>query len=581
MAPSRSSRRYNHLQHPYYHQQHQDPFNMFTSWIPTNEFEDSDEEERLLREALARKQQQRLARQRQLQLQREQERQREYERARAIAEYEAEQHRIRERQIRQEQLRRQREEAQRQAAIQEIFRRQLAYQEEQERLRRQRAAAAEQAARAKAIAEAKRRRQEEEEEEEEEEQYAETQSEASSDAESEEGEDLLEDMFASLFFPHLKRRATSRPRDQQPNKRVHRRARAEQKRIEQAKHEAAAKAEAEAKAKAEAEAKAKAEAEAKAKAEAEAKARAAVEAKAKAQAQAKKRRQVREQQKRQAIASDTEDEDLVHKYFAAFPEIKQFVETALGGKTQPIAACSPRKSHTAPKTATTSVSKKEAPAETPKIEAKPATPQSPSPNSSPELRAADILRERQERQRQEEQAKESKHSELNKIELALDDLSNLLDRVVQGLVENKRQIYQVEEDVTKTMIRIDSVESNGDQSIRKRRKELIKKSQNLLDAIDNHKNLLAKMATNKKKYATTVEDAPVTPAYEKEIEFIHDETPSDAASSSDDEPSSTEVETPSNSDVDDKCKKNVKDLYGIFEDSAKDLFQSDNLAFVH
>jgi len=242
MAPSRSNRRHLQLPHPYNYQQQQyvDPFNMFASWIPTDEFEESDEEERLLKEALAYKQQQRLARQQyQLQLQREreqerrrqqqlaaeQERQRQYEalRAKVIAEYEAEQRRIRENQIQQEQLRRQREEAQRRAAIEEIFRRQLANQEEQERIHRQRAAA-EEAAKACATAEAKKRQEQMLLK-----QHAESQSDASStdsDGESEQGEDLLQNIFESLFFPHHKRPATDRSQEQ-PSKRIHRRARAE------------------------------------------------------------------------------------------------------------------------------------------------------------------------------------------------------------------------------------------------------------------------------------------------------------------------------------------------------------------
>ncbi|KAG0257762.1 hypothetical protein DFQ27_004944 [Actinomortierella ambigua] len=592
MAP-RSSRRSLQQQHPYYHQQaYQHP--MFTSWIPANELDESDEEERLLREALARKQQQRQARQYQyqLQLQREQElaaeqerqRQRQYEirRAKAIAEREAEQQR--QRRIRQQQL-----EAQRAAAIEEIFRRQLAHQEEQEqqeRLRRQRAAAA--ALEASRAREAAKKRQEEEKKKQHQlllmQQAESEESSTESDAESEVDDgDLLQDIFQSLFFPQHKRPAADRALARQPSKRVHRRARAEQKRIEQAKHEA--------------EVKAKAEAEAKARAEAEAKQKAAAEAK-KQQQQQQEKAQLK-QQKIAAYDSDN-DEDPVHSYFATFPDIQQFVEAALGAKIQPTNSCPAGKARTSlkPTISTTSTTPKkvtiQAPAEeTAKVETTPALAAAPqSPVSSPELRAADIVRERLERQRKEEKAKETKHSELNKIESALDDLSHLLERVVQGLVENKRQIYQVEEDVTKTMIRIDSVESNGDHSIRKRRKELIKKSQSLLDAIDNHKDLLAKQAAKqaakedeekkkeKSKHATTVEDAPVTPAIEKELEITLETIEpllSDVSiSSEDDESSSSEIDTPSNSDTE-KNDRIQKEPFDILE-MGNDPLSSDTIS---
>ncbi|KAG0033111.1 hypothetical protein BGZ81_009326 [Podila clonocystis] len=111
--------------------------------------------------------------------------------------------------------------------------------------------------------------------------------------------------------------------------------------------------------------------------------------------------------------------------------------------------------------------------------------------SSPELRASDVLRQRQQRQQQQSQTLQQKHSELNLIESALDELSRELTHslsIYEEKDESKRQVVlATEENVTKAMFKIDSVDSEGDLSVRQRRKELIKKSQDLLETVDEYK----------------------------------------------------------------------------------------------
>ncbi|KAG0037081.1 hypothetical protein BGZ82_003192 [Podila clonocystis] len=111
--------------------------------------------------------------------------------------------------------------------------------------------------------------------------------------------------------------------------------------------------------------------------------------------------------------------------------------------------------------------------------------------ASPELRASDVLRQRQQRQQQQNQTLQQKHSELNLIESALDELSRELTHslsIYEETDESKRQVVlATEENVTKAMFKIDSVESEGNLSVRQRRKELIKKSQDLLETVDEYK----------------------------------------------------------------------------------------------
>ncbi|KAG0332516.1 hypothetical protein BG000_009945, partial [Podila horticola] len=148
------------------------------------------------------------------------------------------------------------------------------------------------------------------------------------------------------------------------------------------------------------------------------------------------------------------------------------VETLLGGRVE------------FPKAQSTTASTK-APTAIPMT--KPASTTS-STHSSPELRAADILKQREQRQNEVVNTIEGKHSQLNAIESTLEGLHRELEEVIAGTVENKKQILLTEENLTKVMIKIDAIESDDDLSIRKRRKELIKRSQNMLDLVDEFKS---------------------------------------------------------------------------------------------
>ncbi|KAG0250108.1 hypothetical protein BGZ95_007308, partial [Linnemannia exigua] len=234
------------------------------------------------------------------------------------------------------------------------------------------------------------------------------------------------------------------------------------------------------------------------------------------QAKAKKQQDHLKQQQR---ASESDNEDIIGEYFLTFPDIKSMVEAALGAKVE-IA--------TAKKPATSS-----APAPTKAVEPKPSAAESKtastpsSTHSSPELRAADILQQRQQRQREHDISVEDKLSTLNQIESSLDDLSRELDEVIAGHIENKKQILQTEENLTKAMFRIDSVESDGEVSVRRRRKELIKKSQALLDVVDQFKAGNVSATTNTATTTTTaaaaeytaVPEVDSTPATENDVEM--------------------------------------------------------------
>lgn len=136
-----------------------------------------------------------------------------------------------------------------------------------------------------------------------------------------------------------------------------------------------------------------------------------------------------------------------------------------------------------------------------------------SSESSPELRASDILRQRQQRQQQQNQTLQQKHSELNLIESSLDELSRELTHslsIYEETDEVKRQVVlATEENVTKAMFKIDSVESDGDLSVRLRRKELIKKSQDLLETVDGYKK---KESNTGKQVAKDVAEATYSPS---------------------------------------------------------------------
>ncbi|KAK3811145.1 MAG: hypothetical protein J3Q66DRAFT_351132 [Benniella sp.] len=179
-------------------------------------------------------------------------------------------------------------------------------------------------------------------------------------------------------------------------------------------------------------------------------------------------------QKKKATTPQQEFQD-------ALPTILSFVEAIFGGDHEPTSkAEAPRTSASA----STSTGNKN-------VRDSVSTPAGPSPSSSsPELRATDILRQRQQQKQQQTMTLQQKHSELNTIESALDsfsrDLTDVLDNVVTE--SNKRIVLSAEENISKAMLQIDSVESDGNLSVRQRRKELIKKSQDMLDLVDTYKN---------------------------------------------------------------------------------------------
>ncbi|KAF9082691.1 hypothetical protein BGX23_012200 [Mortierella sp. AD031] len=79
-------------------------------------------------------------------------------------------------------------------------------------------------------------------------------------------------------------------------------------------------------------------------------------------------------------------------------------------------------------------------------------------------------------------------AELQDIRTSLDKLAHELDQIVSGVISNKKQVLMTEECLTKAMLKIDSVESGGDDSIRKQRKELIGRTEQLLERVDEFKH---------------------------------------------------------------------------------------------
>ncbi|KAG0009078.1 hypothetical protein BGZ82_004231, partial [Podila clonocystis] len=229
------------------------------------------------------------------------------------------------------------------------------------------------------------------------------------------------------------------------------------------------------------------------------------EAKAKA-AQEKKIQEQAKKLKEKKLHIDSDDEDMAGNYFLANPDLKTLVETLLGGRVESSKASTP-----APVTK---------PASTPS-----------STHSSPELRATDILKRREQRQNEVANTIEGKHSQLNAIESTLKGLYRELEEIIASTVENKKQVLLTEENLTKAMFKIDAVESDGDLSIRKRRKELIKRSQNMLDLVDEFKS--------RDKNSCTSEDEAVSVPIE--IESAEPETSVEPES----EPEGTEATTAS------------------------------------
>ncbi|KAF9427091.1 hypothetical protein BGZ94_005503 [Podila epigama] len=166
-----------------------------------------------------------------------------------------------------------------------------------------------------------------------------------------------------------------------------------------------------------------------------------------------------------------------------------------------------------------------------------------SSDASPELRACDILRQRQQREQQRQHALQQKHSELNLIESTLDELARELEHslvVYEGTAEVKHQaVIATEENVTKAMYRIDSVESEGDLSVRQRRKELIKKSQDLLEMVDDFKkkesNASKQVASKDVETESVVGDSESSAeSSEQEVDRAEGEAQAEAAIGSED-----------------------------------------------
>ncbi|KAF9926117.1 hypothetical protein FBU30_004261 [Linnemannia zychae] len=78
--------------------------------------------------------------------------------------------------------------------------------------------------------------------------------------------------------------------------------------------------------------------------------------------------------------------------------------------------------------------------------------------------------------------------ELLEISTSLDNLEKELQQIKSGKITNKRQVLMTEENLTKAMLRIDSVESSGDPLIRKQRKALINRTEQILAGVDDFKH---------------------------------------------------------------------------------------------
>ncbi|KAK3810815.1 MAG: hypothetical protein J3Q66DRAFT_350282 [Benniella sp.] len=466
------------------------PF-MFSPYPPTtnavsygsfaDDLDSPDEEEQLLIAALERKRQQKLARQQLLEQQRQQQlieqelaRRR---RAQAIAQakYEAEQEALR------QQRRRQQQE---QAALEHLFLQRLHQQQVEEQRRRE---AAKQVAAARALAEAKKLEQLKKEQEQQKKQQQVAAQAAAPSRKNEDEEmndakeesDPLSDLLTALFFPHAHLKRQQSQEQQYPSKRRHQEQ--EQEKAQKAKEQKELEA---------------------------------------------KQQQEKETAAKSAEAKvDSKDGDLISEYFQVHPDIKSIVEAVLGAKIE------------TPKPKNAKVTDKPAPTtetSTPKvaIEIKEAPITASSTNSSPELLAADILKQRrdrlQEQQTEEKEEKkqvdpiQEKHSELNSIGTTLDDLSRELDMILIGTIENKKQILMTEENLTKTMLRLDSVLSEGDASIRKHRKELIKKSQALLDLVDEYKSRDASAAVKNSEAKSVAVEAEAEAESESKPESEHE-----------------------------------------------------------
>ncbi|KAF9319540.1 hypothetical protein BG003_008793 [Podila horticola] len=180
------------------------------------------------------------------------------------------------------------------------------------------------------------------------------------------------------------------------------------------------------------------------------------------------------------------EEDPVGDYYAANPEIKSLVETLLGTQIEnrEIETLAEISEDGLKPAVEIPVEAAEAPEPTQSATESITMPDTApsSVHSSPELRAADILLQREQRL-----LSIDKHAQLDTIESALNNLSLELQQIIAGTITTKNQILATEEHLTKAMFRIDAVECAGDSGIRRRRKELIKRSQELLEHVDDFK----------------------------------------------------------------------------------------------
>ncbi|KAG0033284.1 hypothetical protein BGZ81_008869 [Podila clonocystis] len=99
----------------------------------------------------------------------------------------------------------------------------------------------------------------------------------------------------------------------------------------------------------------------------------------------------------------------------------------------------------------------------------------------------DNVQEEEEEQEQPHPQSEKRHAELQAIEKNLDELEFELEQILAGHTTKKKQILMTEEMLTKAMLKVDSIESEGDWSIRKRRKSLINRCESLLERVDGYK----------------------------------------------------------------------------------------------
>ncbi|KAF9360252.1 hypothetical protein BGX26_010053 [Mortierella sp. AD094] len=458
----------------------------------------SDEEELLLRAALERKQRQRLARQQHRQQQQfaqqiliDQQRQIEQQRyetllkkerarqlaiAQAQAQYEAEQEatmRYRRAQLIKEKYQRQQSSVLEALVLQGI--RQA--QQEQESSRIHSHIQAQARAKSQAIAEAKK-------------QAAALVSVTNGDSDEDSDEDLnsLDALLGALFFPRQKR---SQPQEENyPCKRRH-----QQRLFQQQQAQEQEKAD-----------------------------------KKRVEQEAKAKQELQQEKQKQALAP-------LDEVYAALPAVLAFVEAVFGGENETSSQGCSRKNNASGSSDCRSNGhcKRNTTAATAATAAKSASATPSSSESSPELKAAEILRQRQRQQEERSQTLQQKHSELNLIESALDSFSRDLTEALEGVAteENKKVVLSAEDSVSKAMFQIDSVQSDGDLSVRQRRKELIKKSQDMLDLVDKFKNLESN--TGKKVDRNTdVEASALDESSESDSEVVDQEMevePADAVDS--------------------------------------------------